>query len=146
VDLLHFVCHGAACKVLGIQSLYLESGQFTSLQLKGIERSKRLTYPFVFLNACEVGRLIPTLAGVGGFASEFIDRGAMGVVAPLWSVKDGCAHEVAIAFYDRIRTMPPLSFAEIIRQIRSRAYSGPTAGEDTYAAYCFYGDPLATAQ
>jgi hypothetical protein len=146
VDLLHFVCHGAACKVLGIQSLYLETGQFTSLQFKGIVRSTKPTYPFVFLNACEVGRLIPTLAGVGGFASEFIDRGAMGVVAPLWSVKDCDAHKVAIDFYGHIKTIPPLSFAEIIRQIRSRAYSGATAGEDTYAAYCFYGDPSAIAQ
>ena len=36
---------------------------------------------------------------------------------------------------------PDTPFAEILRDIRAQAYSGNA--EDTYAAYCFYGSPLA---
>jgi hypothetical protein len=33
-------------------------------------------------------------------------------------------------------------FSEIVRSIQAKAYDDSVA-EDTYAAYCFYGDPLA---
>lgn len=146
VDLVHFVCHGAASPAPGIQVLHLEDYPFDSNQMRGLPVSAVHDEPFVFLNACEVGRPVPALNGIGGFALEFIKRGATGVVAPLWSVKDEWAHEVAVAFYDRLRAQPPVAFAEIIRDIRARAYKGSARGEDTYAAYCFYGDPFAIAQ
>ena len=38
---------------------------------------------------------------------------------------------------------PDRPFAEIIRDIRAKAYDESAVVEDTYAAYCFYGDPLA---
>jgi hypothetical protein len=139
-DLVHFVCHGAANKAPGIQALYLEDIQFDSNQMAGL-RIENPDKAFVFLNACEVGRPVPGLSGIGGFSREFIVRGATGVVAPLWSVKDEIAYDVAVTFYSRLGAA---SFAEIIRDIRARAYRGATEGEDTYAAYCFYGDPLAT--
>jgi hypothetical protein len=146
VDLVHFVCHGAASPAPGIQVLHLEDHPFDSNQMRGLPVAAVHDQPFVFLNACEVGRPVPALNGVGGFAVEFIKRGATGVVAPLWSVKDECAHEVAVTFYDRLRAEPSAAFAAIIRDIRALAYTGPARGEDTYAAYCFYGDPLASAQ
>lgn len=43
-----------------------------------------------------------------------------------------CNYERAIA--DRARP-----FADILREIRAKAYA--QNGEDTYAAYCWYGDP-----
>ncbi len=97
--------------------------------------------PLVFLNACEVGRTLPALVGVGGFAKSFIDAGASCVIAPLWSVKDTIAHEVAETFYRGLQSEQKMAFADIIRSIRAKAYGGGPA-EDTYAAYCFYGDPL----
>ena len=146
VDLVHFVCHGAASPAPGVQALYLEDCAFDSIQMKGLPFPVKPDRPFVFLNACEVGRPVPTLSGIGGFVREFIERGATCVVAPLWGVKDKAAHEAATIFYTRLGADPAVSFAEIIRDIRTRAYSGATLGEDTYAAYCFYGDPLATAR
>jgi len=68
---------------------------------------------------------------------------ASAVVAPLWSVKDSIAHEVAMTFYQRMKAEPKTPLAEILRDLRKRSYA-ETGGEDTYAAYCFYGDPLAT--
>ena len=143
-DLVHFVCHGVANSAPGIQALYLEDLRLDSNQMAALPMSANPDKPFVFLNSCEVGRPVPALNGIGGFAREFIERGATGVVAPLWSVKDAVAHDVAVTFYSRLDAVSAVSFAEIIRDIRACAYRGATEGEDSYAAYCFYGDPFAT--
>ena len=73
---------------------------------------------------------------------SFIDLGASAVIAPLWSVKDTIAHQIAEDFYNRVKAEPDTPFAEILRTIRAKAYASETS-EDTYAAYCFYGDPSA---
>ena len=44
--------------------------------------------PFVFLNACQVGTDERVLGDYGGFASTLLRIGAVGVVVPLWNVKD----------------------------------------------------------
>ena len=100
------------------------------------------THPLVFLNACEIGRTTPALVGIGGFAKAFLELGASAVIAPLWSVKDGIAHEIADTFYNRVKAEPKTPFADILRDLRGKAYDAAKA-EDTYAAYCFYGDPAA---
>jgi hypothetical protein len=146
-QLLHIACHGRDDD--GSQSIELEEAKsMTSTELAGMDgaaaafSAKR---PLVFLNACEVGRTSPALVGARGFAKEFADLGASAIVAPLWSVKDDIAHEIAMSFYDRVSTEPSVSFAEILRDIRGKAYD-LASGEDTYAAYCFYGDPRAVAR
>lgn len=148
-SLLHFVCHGASSDTPGKQIIVLEGGSKTldSVQLRsmsGVKQACSSKKPLIFLNACEVGRQVPALTGVGGFAESFIQLGASAVIAPLWSVKDDIAHEVAVEFYEAILANPRLAFAEVLQKIRTKAYQpGAAQGEDTYAAYCFYGDPLA---
>jgi curved DNA-binding protein CbpA len=146
-NLLHFACHGAESSSLGVQAIYLEDSQLSSLQVAGMEALEKAfrTRPLVFLNACEIGRLTPALVGVGGFAKAFIDLGASAVIAPLWSVRDSVAHTVADEFYSALGTAGHVRPAEVFRRVRKRAYSEDpqTTGEDTYAAYCFYGDPSA---
>src|SRR5205823_774766 len=100
--------------------------------------------PLVFLNACEVGRPAISLVGIGGFAKAFITLGAGGVIAPLWSVRDTIAFDVADRFYRATKQTPQRRFADILKDIRALAYD-PAVGEDTYAAYCFYGDPAAVS-
>ena len=92
-----------------------------------------------------LGRPVPGLIGTGGFAQAFTDMGACAVVAPLWSVKDGLAHEIAMKFYESARDRRDVPFAEVLREFRAKAYD-PNNAEDTYAAYCFYGDPLAVPE
>jgi hypothetical protein len=145
-SLLHFICHGADSPGLGIQVIYLADGEtLSSLQLSALEGMSAAAgrKPLVFLNACEVGRPGLALVGIGGFAKAFVDLGAAGVIAPLWSVRDAIALDVAKRFYKAITRRPARSFAEILRGIRRLAYDDQK-GEDTYAAYCFYGDPAAT--
>ena len=69
------------------------------------------------------------------------------MIAPLWSVEDGAAHEVAELFYEAVEAQKQnasrATLASILSEIREKAYDG--TGRDTHAAYCFYGDPLAVA-
>jgi hypothetical protein len=143
VTLLHFVCHG---KAEAPQTIYMDNEQdnLNSLQVKALKGFLR-TFPrartFVFLNACEVGRPAPALVGIGGLANEFLAVGAGGVVAALWSVADDIAFKIAKEFYETVRRSPKTPFAAVLQGIRHKAYAG--AAEDTWAAYCFYGDPKA---
>lgn len=142
--LLHVICHGKS-RAAGSQVLILEKKEELDAALlramPGVKKAFRTARPLVFLNACEVGRQEPALVGAGGFAEVFMALGASGVIAPLWSVKDSIAHEIAEKFYDRIKKEPDTPFSQIFADLRKQSYEG--GGEDTYAAYCFYGDPLA---
>src|ERR1700688_241668 len=144
--LLHFCCHGATNTPIS-QSLYLDNDQPLSsvqvLGMDGLRAGLTARRSLVFLNACETGKVIPSLVGVGGFAQAFIFAGAGGVIAPLWSVKDEYAYDIATTFYRRIKENPERPFARIMSDIRRKAYADQS-GEDTFAAYCFYGDPIAS--
>lgn len=144
-SLIHFVCHGSS--VGGSQAIICEDAtELSSTALGGaiaLGKACAARRPLVFLNACEVGRTTPALVGTGGFGPAFIQVGASGVLAPLWSVKDTIAHEVASEFYQAISADAKKSFASVLQTIREKAYAAGGTGEDTYAAYCFYGDPHA---
>lgn len=145
-SLIHFICHGESGGV-GSQTLRLEGNDsLTSsalIGIKGLGKIIRSRRPVIFLNACEVGRATPSLVGLGGFASAFIELGASAVIAPLWSVDDKIAHKIAEEFYRSVRANPTMPFSQIFATIRAKAYDG-AIGRDTYAAYCFFGDPLAS--
>jgi hypothetical protein len=144
-SLLHFICQSETTE--GQQAIYLDDEQvIDALQITGMSALKkacREMRPLVFLNAAELGRPFRTLGGMGGFICSFLSMGAGGVVAPLWAMKSNVALDVAISFYTQMADEPQVPFAEILRRIRLKAYD-PAIGEDTYAAYCFYGSPLAT--
>jgi hypothetical protein len=143
VRLLHFVGHGDATSQ---QTLYMDNKKdnLSCAQFKGlrgfVDRFPRAR-TFVFLNACEVGRPAPSLVGVGGLANEFLAIGAGAVIAPLWSVEDDVAFEVAKYFYETLQKSPRMPFAKILQTVRKKAYDGDA--KDTWAAYSFYGSPNA---
>jgi CHAT domain-containing protein len=143
-NLVHFICHGKTDKDGQYLSLEGKTRLTTSMipGLDGVLSGLRRGRPLIFLNACEVGRQEIDLASPDGFAQVFMQEGASAVIAPLWSVKDRIAHEIAKTFYEQLRTGRPL--AEILRDLRAKSYEDPS--EDTYAAYCFYGDPLAVGE
>jgi hypothetical protein len=147
-DLLHFICHGSAGTAKGRQTLLLaDKTELDSMRIAAMDGFKQLfhaRHPLIFLNACEVGRLEQALTGVGGFAEAFASLKASAVIAPLWSVKHQAARDAAAEFYRRVRKEPDVPLADFIRDLRRKTYRGDSAtlGEDTFAAYCFYGDPL----
>ncbi len=67
--------------------------------------------------------------------------GARAVLALLRLVDDRQAHGIAMRLYRAALEPDAPPIAEILRRIRERAYKEDDA--DTYAAYVFYGDPLA---
>jgi hypothetical protein len=142
-SLLHFVCHGQDATLQAIKLLANEELWAHQIRPGGLGAACRKARPLVFLNACEVGRPGAGLAAVGGFAASFIASDAAAVIAPLWAVDDGVAHQVAVTFYQAVKNNPATPFADILRGLRSRAYEDN--GADSYAAYCFYGDPNASA-
>lgn len=138
-DVVHFMCHG---KSGALQTLMLEAPDTLDCShvrvLAGFKTAFK-NRPLAFLNACEVGAQIPALDGVGGFAHSFIQMGASAVIAPLWSVQDTVAVEVTKTFYPE--ALKGRAFGDIMKGIRGKAYS---TAVDSYAAYCFYGDPMAS--
>lgn len=142
-SLLHFACHGEDATLQSIRLLNRQRLSAAQVRGGGLGVACRLKGPLVFLNACEIGRPGAGLTSPSGFASALIASKCGAVVAPLWQVDDTVAHTVAVAFYDEVTRSPHRPFADILRELRARAYA--ENGEDSYAAYCFYGHPLATA-
>jgi hypothetical protein len=142
-SLLHFVCHGRDATLQAIKLLQNQVLWASQVRAGGLGMACRKSRPLIFLNACEVGRPGAGLAAVGGFAASFIACDAGAIIAPLWAVDDGVAHRVAVTFYDTVKKKPDTPFADIVRGVRAKAYA--EGGEDSYAAYCFYGDPHASA-
>jgi len=149
-SLFHFICHGSKdgrSILLGPEVAKQADGNLRVSDLKDWPNAKRAFQerrPLVFLNACEVGRLRPSLLGIEGLASSFARLGASCVIAPIWSVDDNDAHEVAKRFYLALSENPGQPLASFLQGIRQTAYGG--TGSDTFAAYCFFGDPLTTAE
>ena len=143
LGLLHFAGHGKTDgeeQCLELEDESIVPGQLVGLATEGLPFVG--AKPLVFLNACEVGQATRALIGIGGFAREFADIGAGAVVAPLWAVDDESALEVANEFYNAIRSRHRPSLASVLGSIRRKAYEDPDKeGDDTYAAYCYYGDP-----
>lgn len=145
-NLVHFICHGKSGADTP-QALTLDDGRLSTRQLRGMDAARQFfgkQTPFVFLNACEVGRTQAALTGTDGFAPLFIRLGASAVIAPLWAIDDTVAHTIATEFYNRLQAQKSIRPAEVLGELRARAFNGDTKGIDSYAAYCFYGDPLAT--
>lgn len=141
VSLLHFACHGRSdangqsISLANNEPMYAVAARGSPEFSTGFESA-----PLVFLNACEVGRQEIVLSGPQGFAPVFTELGATGVIAAIWSVEDEVAHEVAKALYEEILMRTDCSPAATLRELRQRSYDKD--GRDSYAAYCFYGDPL----
>ena len=90
VDLLHFAVHGVYDPQGVENGLVLVDGKFLDPMV--VSGSTLTRAPFVFLNACQVGSGSRTLGDYSGMAAAFLEAGASGVVAPLWSIKDDIAH------------------------------------------------------
>ncbi len=143
-SIVHFVCHGAA-GVEDDDAIYLDANEElragVARGMDGFKALCRSRRPLIFINSCEVGRLVPSLGGIAGFPKTFAELGARAIIAPLWPVRDVKASEVALELYRRALDEPDRTLAEIVRDVRARAYEVDPF-EDSYAAYCFYGDPM----
>lgn len=136
-ELLHFAMHGIYDPNSTLNGLVLADGQtIDPLQVRGVPFMQP---PFVFLNACQVGSSQRILGDYAGLAEAFLFSGAAAVIAPLWSIKDTIAREIALRFYQQsFEGVPP---AEILRRERAAFDVGSDVTSATSLAYLFYGHP-----
>jgi hypothetical protein len=137
-ELLHFAMHGIYDPNSTLNGLVLADGQtIDPLQVRGVMHAAPR---FVFLNACQVGSAQRILGDYAGLAEAFLFSGAAGVIAPLWSIKDTIAREIALRFYEQsFEGVPP---AEILRRERAAFDVDGDVVSATSLAYLFYGHPL----
>ena len=136
-EALHFAVHGVYDPNSVMNGLVLVDGlTLDPLQVKGCSLTSA---PFVFLNACQVGSANKVLGDYGGMAEAFLYAGAAGVIAPLWSIKDTIAREIALRFYEEaFAGTPP---AEVLRRERTGFSAASGSGSATCLAYVWYGHP-----
>ncbi len=137
-DLLHFAVHGIYDPGSIQNGLMLTDGEMLSpYDVAGSELRKA---PFVFLNACQVGVGNQVLGDYSGLAAEFLSAGASAVVAPLWSIKDTVAREIASAFYSATAA-GAASPAAALRGARKAFKAGQAPQSATCLAYQYFGHP-----
>jgi hypothetical protein len=143
-SLIHFVCHGASGQA-DDDAIYLDDDEELrareSETLPGFVKLFDTDNPVIFINSCSTGQMVPALSGGAGFPRSFGNLGARAVVAPLWPVDDELARDIAIGIYEAALAPGAPPVAAILRDMRKKGYEAQDV--DTYAAYCFYGDPLA---
>ena len=153
-DLLHFGGHAEAAdeKEAGARLLLDQTNDGSTenaLRANTVMQIAQLDdgghRPIVVLNACESARMNRSFAGMGGFASAFVTRGAGVFVGTHWSVGDSPASTFIEAFYEYFLKPKPghkaLSLREAVQKARQAARHG---GDATWLAYVVYGHPRAT--
>ncbi len=144
VDLIHFACHGEVSADPKHNGIVL-SDRNVRLGADIVSGSAvgKTSNPFVFLNACQLGLETQGLDGnYGGLAGAFLDQGATGFVAPLWSVDDDVAQEVALDFYKSVfADNTAVSVADVLSELRSRFDMSSSNPKASYLAYVYYGHP-----
>jgi hypothetical protein len=137
---LHFAVHGIYDPNSVASGIALVDGHFLDeFEVRGSDLSHG---PFVFLNACQVGSGQAILGDYGGMSHAFLYAGAGGVVAPLWSIKDNLARQVALRFYTQAfdGTAP----AEVMRRERATFVESLDTEWANSMAYIWYGHPSFT--
>jgi CHAT domain-containing protein len=95
--------------------------------------------PLVFLNACESGRLAPSLTAWGGWPLTFWERGAGAFVGTSWPVRENPAGAFAQGFYEKLLDGGTLAQAAGAARQRAKAL-----GDSSWLAYKVYGQPSTT--
>lgn len=146
-DVLHVACHGQSDHK-DIDSSTLLIGDFTDAAGNGepvsvdaltVRQEGRLAPDsLVFLNACESGRLGPSLTTWGGWPTAFLNAGAGAFVGTSWPVREKPAAAFTEAFYEALLEGQTLSDAATVarRAIRDM-------GDASWLAYKVYGHPFA---
>jgi CHAT domain-containing protein len=150
-DVLHIACHGQAEHddiersrlILGEKpALPGQPPTAISVEPRDVrsEANLKKRHPIVFLNACESGRLGPSLTAWAGWPSAFLETGAGAFVGTSWPVRGTPAKVFAETFYEALGH--GMSLAEATTAARA---SAKKLGDASWLAYKVFGHPLARA-
>lgn len=135
---IHFAVHGLSDPDANRQQLILEDKPAILPSFLGdFCCGETPKFSFVFLNACQVGQPGKELGDMAGFPGSFVATGCLGIIAPLWDVKDEVAYALAVGFY-RLVFEEQVPVAEALRRHRA---TYDKAGHSTPLAYVYYGHP-----
>lgn len=143
VQVVHLACHGAVDRdhpayngiVLSDTDLRIDDVIVLGGELGSTGA------PLVFLNACQLGQTTDELLGdQGGLAEAFLGVGARGFLAPLWSVDDAFARQIALDFY-RYTLLEGRTVGEALRLVRGLYATVGDRTQSTPLAYAYYGHP-----
>jgi hypothetical protein len=147
-DLLHFAGHGrwrsADPRAQEIAlAAFVEAQDDGSASYRDVDAREDLpvseSAPFVFLSACDVGRLQHGTAGLGGFAEAFLLGGAGVFIGCNWAVRDDVTAEFAKTLYTEL-----LVNHATLGDAASAARSATRAAHDlTALAFTVFADPRA---
>ena len=143
-EAVHFACHGEAMQQHALDAAVIlgDGMRLSPLVFANAPLGKRSS-PFLFMNACQVGKAGELLASFSGFAGEALKGGFRGFLAPLWSVEDQLARDIALGFYEQVfgdEGRAPRPVAEVLREMRAR-FADTEPNSLTRLAYVFYGHP-----
>jgi hypothetical protein len=148
-DVLHICCHGKAEHDDIEQSVLILGDRLRQgvaepflVDATTVRSEARLEarHPVVFLNACESGRLGPSLTAWSGWPRTFWDAGAGVFVGTSWPVRDVPARAFCEAFYGAL--IDGRTLAAAASEGRSAAKA---SGDATWLAYKVYGRPATRA-
>ena len=145
IHAIHFACHGSVNpQSPELNAIFLSDGsplnEFVFLGAQIGDSAK----PILFLNACQVGSQGEMLGESAGFGANCLYAGFRAFIAPLWSVNDVAAREIALEFYKTaFNKQSKMYVSSFFQQTRSRFVpKSPTdVPEATYLAYVYYGHP-----
>jgi hypothetical protein len=136
--LVHYVGHGIANEI----------GEWLPLAIDNAIRASDLSFttaaaPFVFFNACLLGRIRYVVGGSGGrqrgFATHLLDMEAPGVIGAIHAVPDAACARIAAAFYGEAADAPIGLALRNARAALDEAGMNPV----TWSSYVLHGDPNA---
>ena len=140
VDVVHIACHGKVDPLDPLRSgIVLSDGRTRVHDTVVAGGSLRGGRPLVFVNACQLATTpSDQLGNQGGLAAAFLSIGARAYIAPLWSVEDVVAREIAEELHRQV-LVEHVPVGEAVRRARSRFATDPTSA--TPLAYVYYGHP-----
>jgi hypothetical protein len=142
-QLVHFACHGEYDKDNpDLSRLLMEDSPLPATLIAAAATGVAGDRPFVFLNACEVGKQGIALTHLGGWAETFCANGFSGFVGPLWEVDDEIAYEASRLFYEALRAGATLG--EALQAVRRqwKASDDDLRFNPTWLAYSLHSDPM----
>lgn len=142
-QVIHFALHGRyAPDEPTSDGLRMPDGEVLSpVAVSGYTFDERTSpHPLVFVNACEAGNATSLLGTAVGLGPAFLQAGATACVAPLWTVGDVPARDLALRFYDAVlgHGVAP---AEAVRLERAAVDLAADQPDLTPLAYQFFGSP-----
>lgn len=142
--IVHFTGHGiidSSPKGLPWYEIQLEDASLDVLTWRGLVARSHRTYPFYFLNACDLGQARSVANFVEGWAPAVLSQGASGYIGGLWPLADGSAAQFSNRFYTELtrglRKGKSQTVSNALQKARTLFYK---TGDPTYLAYTYFGD------